>query len=87
MQINTSFQTLMSKFRLLGETFSNQCYNSGIPKVHCQNAFYTEIMKSIKVYYYGFIILLSVVGFAVLVILIFWASKFKRHWFGSKKPE
>lgn len=44
-------------------------------------------MKSIKVYYYGFIILLSLVGFAVLVILIFWASKFKRHWFGPTKEK
>ena len=30
---------------------------------------------------------MSIVGFAVLIILLFWMSKFKRTWFKSKKKE
>jgi FtsZ-interacting cell division protein ZipA len=31
--------------------------------------------------------LLSIVGCAVLIILLFWLSKFKRTWFKSKKKK
>lgn len=44
-------------------------------------------MESIKIYFYGFIIMVAFVGVAVLIILIFWISKFKRTWFKSKKRE
>lgn len=44
-------------------------------------------MDSIKIYFYGFIIVLSIVGAATLVILIFWISKCKRTWFKSKNKK